>query len=114
MKFTTLILLSMTIATTLAQDIKSVTSPVRLDKVADLEIRLLNQKISNMELQLNVLRQSLNTMVAEQCKSKNIDISQCVIKLENDKSGEYLTLSKVEEPPKPTTTTVVTKKEKSK
>lgn len=92
-----------------AQNSKVVAPPAttattnRLDKTTDLEIRLLIQKITTKELQLQQLsqsltseRQTLNSMVESACKSKGIEMPKCNVRMENGKGGEeYLTFSKV-------------------
>lgn len=76
--------------------------PQRLSKVTDLEIRLLSQKITTKELQIQQLRQqiqadrkALNDLIASACKSKSIEVQDCDVRILNDEDGEYVAVSSV-------------------
>lgn len=92
-------------ATTSKATTTSTSASPTVDKVQDLEMRLLIQKIATKELQFQQLsqslttdRQTLNSMVTAACKSKGIEMPNCTVKMESDKSGgEYLTFSKTVE-----------------
>lgn len=65
-----------------------------LDKVADLELRLLAQKVTTTELQIKQLqtllqsqRAALNTAVETACKNAKIDISSCGVSIETVRDG---------------------------
>jgi len=103
-------------------------APQRLDKTSDLEIRLLGQKITTKELQIQQLsqqvqadRKALNDLVASACKSKSIEVKDCEVRVLNDEAGEYVAISSSAKPvnkgtetaASATAATTATKKEKN-
>lgn len=103
-------------------------APQRLDKTSDLEIRLLGQKITTKELQIQQLsqqvqadRKALNDLVASACKSKSIEVKDCEVRVLNDEAGEYVAVSSSSKPAtkgtetaaSATAATTATKKEKN-